>query len=600
MVELPEYVAYCSLDDKSVLRGGNEKFYAYFGNNGYYPLYESIHNEDLAKYLELVNFLKEDEMSREVLRLKDGEGMFHWLVFQMRKRSLASGEVIYDVWLQKVGALTKELEYYKREMKKYRYFLGMLRQTFFEYDIEKEEIKFYWIQQGRELPIETVNYKDWKERCMQKGMISSSSVEVFEQFLENQKDHVEKSSCNISASFLNDEGRMDYLKITGGTIYLDGHPYKIMGRIQVQKLSGENEQQIETIDGKLDSLTGLLNKGEMTRIVKKKIREAGNRRKALCIIDIDDFKQINDQFGHLYGDKVIAVIADVLADAVEGKGICGRFGGDEFFILLEEGTSDEELKVLWRSVRSTVQYLFPNRSEEMEVSISIGISCYPDDGKTYEELFLMADRALYLAKEKGKNRYILYDVKRHGEVQVTPGADPALELSKEKRVINKTMTMCSVIRLAAERNPEKINEMLKLIGESFAIDRVTIFKAEKWDMIYQWTRAEQELTRADYMGEAAYQAQFDEKGRFACNFVMSVDAHLPKAYHYLEERGVHSMFQQVVKRESETYMISYDSCFAKRKWSEDDIHNLTIMNTALEGVLGMVLHPSEQNVIDEE
>lgn len=587
MTALPEYVACCSINEKSILRGGNERFYTFFGDNGYYPLFESVDSEDAGRYHRLLAEAGMEELSQDVLRLKDGVGKYHWVLFQIRKRIMpASGELVYDIWFQKIARMGEELEYYKREMLKYCHFMGMLDTAFFEYETETGQIQFYWIQEGQKILIQKSDYIRWKDRCLENSCIDTASKDSFEYFCEGVEKKKERLSCGMNASFLNGEGKFDSLQIYGGTVRIGGQPVCVMGRIQIGRKLNEQTVHLETLKEKTDSLTKLLNKGETEQLVRKKLLEADKQEKAFCIIDIDDFKQFNDYYGHLFGDEIIKAVANLLNKSVDGKGICGRFGGDEFFIMIEEGTSEDELRTLWRSIRSTVQWLFKDRLKEIQLSISVGISRYPKDGESYKELFLKADRALYLAKEKGKNRYIIYDENRHGNVRVTEGVDSALELSKGKRAANKTKIMCDVIQMACKRGSESINDILQMLGEGFAVDRVTITEKDGWKRKYQWSRAEEEMLSAPYMDEEGYLALFDENGDYACNYIMNVDSHSHSGYVCLREQGIYSMFQHLIKKDGkEQYMISYDSCFAKRKWSENDIHDLTIMNIVLEKML---------------
>lgn len=589
MTALPEYMACCSINENSILRSGNERFYTFFRDNGYYPLFESVDAEDVGRYHQLLAGAQTEELSQDVLRLKDGTGKYHWVLFQVRKKVLASGEIFYDIWFQKIDHIKEELEHYKREMMKCRYFMGMLDTAFFEYEeytIKTGQIQFYWIQKGRKVPIEKSDFLEWKDRCLRNSCIDTVSANAFEYFCHALKEKKERLSCGIHASFLNGEGRFDNLRIYGGAVEMANKTVCVMGRIQIGQMRNDRMVHLETINEKTDSLTGLLNKGETEKLVKKKLLEANGRGKVICMIDIDDFKQINDYYGHLFGDEVIKAVANLLGKAVDGKGICGRFGGDEFFILLEEGITEDEVRIFWRSVRTEVQRLFKDRLEEIKLSISVGISCYPKDGMSYKELFLKADRALYLAKEKGKNRYIIYDESRHGSVPMTDSPDVVLEFSKRKRVANKTKMMCDVIQMVSEKGGESIHDILRILGEGFAVDRVTITEKNGWKKKYQWSRTEEEMLATPYMEEEEYLSLFDENGNYACNYIMNVDSHSHHAYVCLQESGIYSMFQHLIRKKGEIcYMISYDSCFSKRKWSDNDIHDLTIVNTILKKIL---------------
>ena len=110
----------------------------------------------------------------------------------------------------------------------------------------------------------------------------------------------------------------------------------------------------------------------------------------------------------MFGDEVICNVADVIKESVEGKGVAGRIGGDEMFIVVEGLESNDEIRNVLRTIRNNVSFMYNNQPDKPHVTCSIGSSTYPCDGQTYEELFNIADKMLYLAKEKGRDRYIIY------------------------------------------------------------------------------------------------------------------------------------------------------------------------------------------------
>ena len=156
-----------------------------------------------------------------------------------------------------------------------------------------------------------------------------------------------------------------------------------------------------------DSATGLYNK----RVCQEYVADvlAGNMEKHyLAIIDIDNFKGINDTYGHLFGDVVIENIATSLNSELRGRGIVGRFGGDEFFSFTSQISNIGRMESLLTCIQQRVEGLFTDRENLIKVTLSIGVSEYPENGQKYEELFEKADRALYVAKEQGKNQYVIY------------------------------------------------------------------------------------------------------------------------------------------------------------------------------------------------
>jgi diguanylate cyclase (GGDEF)-like protein len=158
-----------------------------------------------------------------------------------------------------------------------------------------------------------------------------------------------------------------------------------------------------------DPMTGLYNKVSGVNYVKNEIMVRDeNSTHALFVIDIDDFKNINDNLGHTVGDKVIAEVADIIASLFRDADIVFRFGGDEFAAftvnISEENFVERKAAELGAALRKS----YGEGDNIYNISASIGIACYPRDGRSYEELFDNADAALYKTKEKGKDTYTVY------------------------------------------------------------------------------------------------------------------------------------------------------------------------------------------------
>ena len=157
-----------------------------------------------------------------------------------------------------------------------------------------------------------------------------------------------------------------------------------------------------------DEMTGLKNKGSLTREINEYLMDSSKDQGLLMVLDIDRFKSINDAYGHDIGDNVITQLGHLLFDKFTNDEIVGRFGGDEFILFIKnENNADVAIQVA-KEVVSLVSnnVKLPNKSEKL--SISIGIAIYKGKEKNYSELFKKADDALYQAKADLNNRYCLY------------------------------------------------------------------------------------------------------------------------------------------------------------------------------------------------
>lgn len=152
-----------------------------------------------------------------------------------------------------------------------------------------------------------------------------------------------------------------------------------------------------------DQLTELYNKRKF--VEKLAIDLEKGKKGAVLLLDIDNFKNINDTLGHIYGDKVLKNVADILSRVVGEKSAVYRFGGDEFLIRLNEQTDLKEVEKLIVKINETVKHDNMVEGINNHLTISMGIAFYPYDGNSVDELLIKADIAMYSAKRAGKNRY---------------------------------------------------------------------------------------------------------------------------------------------------------------------------------------------------
>lgn len=159
----------------------------------------------------------------------------------------------------------------------------------------------------------------------------------------------------------------------------------------------------------LDAATELLNKMAFRDLSVRTMEILYKERLALLVIDIDDFKKVNDKYGHLMGDKIIRCVADELTNAFRKTDLVGRFGGDEFVVLVPKIQSRETAKLKAMEIIKTVLFSCV-KHYNINISISIGLA-FSEGGETFDKLFERADKALYEAKESGKGKVMVYGEK---------------------------------------------------------------------------------------------------------------------------------------------------------------------------------------------
>ncbi|MBN1140681.1 MAG: EAL domain-containing protein [Deltaproteobacteria bacterium] len=188
-----------------------------------------------------------------------------------------------------------------------------------------------------------------------------------------------------------------------------------------------------------DSLTGLSNRGHLKERFNQEMARAHRTktRIALCLIDLDRFKLVNDTFGHPSGDELLCQVAIRLRGFIRGTDLVCRPGGDEFLIMLTDVKDLDGLTAAIRKIQSLFAEPFLLEGSSYKVSASIGISVFPDDGANIHQLFKNADNAMYHAKELGNNSFQFYREEMDGRVRDRM----LLENGLRHALVNEEMTL---------------------------------------------------------------------------------------------------------------------------------------------------------------
>jgi diguanylate cyclase (GGDEF)-like protein len=162
-----------------------------------------------------------------------------------------------------------------------------------------------------------------------------------------------------------------------------------------------------------DSLTGAFTRGGILAEAKKLLSAYKNKGRffSLCMIDVDYFKEINDNYGHIAGNRMLCELVEAFSQVLDGKGMLGRYGGEEFLVLIPDAAM-EEAAGFAEKLRAGIEAMtVPFGENTLSVTVSVGVvsaGSYPGEEETIDVLVSRADRALYRAKNSGRNRVCVF------------------------------------------------------------------------------------------------------------------------------------------------------------------------------------------------
>ena len=273
------------------------------------------------------------------------------------------------------------------------------REITFEYSEAPEMIKLSeWSADYLGLPLTVIEPKD-----SDLGKVIFKPKD-FENLLNSLKNSKPDSPAVTAKYMLNIKGAKTWCKITAKAMWSDTEPPEYEGAIgKIIDINDETEEMMHLEEkANLDFRTGLLNHEAAKSRISAVFGTPSTRKHALVFFDLDNFKQANDVYGHLFGDEVLEHIAKTIKKNIRSSDIAARMGGDEFIIFLGyKGDVEPLVKRIFNSLTGEFKG-FP-------LKVSMGVACVDDSIGDYDTLFEMADKAAYSVKRGGKNSYRFYD-----------------------------------------------------------------------------------------------------------------------------------------------------------------------------------------------
>jgi diguanylate cyclase (GGDEF)-like protein/PAS domain S-box-containing protein len=205
--------------------------------------------------------------------------------------------------------------------------------------------------------------------------------------------------------FFTADGEPVWSLVSAAVLRRNGTPVCFIYQAHDMRSRKEAEQRLSAL-ARTDALTGLANRRHWREVADWQLEaaRAGGRRLGVLFVDLDHFKQVNDQLGHAAGDLLLKLVAQRLRAAVRDGDLVARFGGDEFVVLIAELSSRADAAIVGRKLIEAISADFDLDGRPARVGLSVGAAVYPDDGTDARTLLQVADTALYTAKAQGRNQ----------------------------------------------------------------------------------------------------------------------------------------------------------------------------------------------------
>lgn len=361
---------------------------------------ELICDKDIPTVSRLLELVKRDKgnLSRE-MRIIRADGDDYWVSVRLAAfcEEGFEGDVILFMWDMNSHKNTEVK--YRILHEKYMLMEEVALEIPFEYDVENDAM-LYSQKFSRLRGIENAKdeYYSLEVAAMDiHPQDRDKFIYTIKKAMICEQNGTVDIRCNVAE--LGKMAQYMWFKLNYKSVVDDGNVFRILGR-----LYNVDEDKLLQEEVRRDPLTGLLNKVESEKKARELFDRYSKQTHVLLVIDIDNFKAINDTFGHTFGDTVISDVAEIIRQKFRENDIVGRIGGDEFFVVMRNVPVEKAVRKA-EELCSKLSREYTGGEVRRRISASIGMSIFGQDGTSYEELFEKADHAMYRAKQSGKDGY---------------------------------------------------------------------------------------------------------------------------------------------------------------------------------------------------
>lgn len=506
-----------SFDDKYNIFVSNKSFTSYLGSEELrsFKITDYIHPDDVESFKKFVED-KSFTGGEEVFRLKKKNNGWYYNVVRIHtEKGMVENRRNIGVEIIDINESVGDYETAMDSLSRVRLLMSLTDEFAFIYDKATNMFKMFKYDRFNRIILYDMDIDQWKREMLSKSYVKYDEKAMLDTLVLNMKTYADSFSIKMNCAIRTQSDIFEAVRFIG-TVHNESSGNKIIvGRVVSDESVGHASTAMEIMNElQYDSLTGVYNKKTITEYAKKRISEEKEKRIVIAILDVDHFKSVNDTFGHLYGDKVLARVGGRLKEIVGEDGVIGRIGGDEFMIVFNGLDDDQVLRGMLRAIRTQIKWEFAEDFENLSITCSIGASIFPVNGRDYEDLFKKADCCLYIAKEKGRDRYVFFRDEMHRASYEAMLNQNQLNAMKNPREIRELKNVASFMENAMTDSRKAILDAMRHMKDTFGIDNINIYYGEGMKKVYSFGSDIPEAKDAMYVFSEEFQKLMGENERF--------------------------------------------------------------------------------------
>ncbi|MGN0385974.1 MAG: GGDEF domain-containing protein [Lachnospiraceae bacterium] len=409
----------------------------------------------------------------------------------------------------------------------------------------------------------------WYEKIIADA--KKSSRETLEQLCRDAREGKDSFTYNFVL------GTNHYV-INCKTITADSGQKIIYGTLQLNKNTNLPSESAFRRASDKDPMLDMLNKKAIISYAKNRLENVVDVPTYLIILDLDNFKMVNDTFGHMFGDEVLIAFTDIIKKAIGRHGVVGRIGGDEILIVTKDIYDKATLRPYLREIRTNMEMMYKGKLNGISLTCSIGAAAYPTHADSFRETMELADKMLYLAKEKGRNRYVIFTPEMHSEY-VKNANNGVPNENRQVAEYDRIGIMHYMLKDYLTCQTCTDEYIFTQIGEGFRLNEI-LCNYNHGNVGYRWTSDSEKLREEDMnllRPDDPFFEKTDANGLIILDGVFGLEETYPEFYEKLTARKIESvLFYRLMKNGKPDGFIMFARRHQRQKWSEYEVMSLSI------------------------
>ncbi|MFR1766602.1 MAG: GGDEF domain-containing protein [Lachnospira sp.] len=564
-----------SIDDEYNVGVASKSFLSYFESVDVrcLRLIDFVHPDEVSEFKAFMSG-KINGVSRRIFRLKRNTNEYRYNVVKLCHEDNALKDKGYrDIEIIDIEDTVLLNEKIVSDLEKMRLLFGMTDEYMFNYNKVTNVLKIFHYDELKRVIDYNMDIDEWSDEMLQKRYVADNERGLFKAFIIALKDYNQSISTKINCSIRTHGNIIETLRFTG--IYynssIEGEG-EIIGRILSDGATARSNEALELMDElQYDSLTKVYNKKAITEYAINTLKENKRNRTIIVILDVDHFKSVNDTYGHMYGDKILARVGQRLKEVVGEDGVVGRIGGDEFMIVLNGINDDQMLRGVLRAMRTQIKWEFSEEFTDFMITCSIGASIYPNNGTDFEELFKKADHCLYIAKEKGRDRYVFFRDELHREsyeasVEKKDSQSISSRENKELEYLGKFFAEVAIDREKA------IRDMFAHMKTAYNIDSIDIYYGDGLKAVYSFGADADKNDDAMYVYSSEFKEMLGNNRSINVSSLRKIMENAPDFCTEMKKRSILSTIQCIIGSQDDIKgLITFNKKIEASQWADYEV-----------------------------